>query len=228
MLFKSALLTQASGSIGGMTASHNAGGMYFRSRSVPTNPNTPGQQTVRNAFAAATQRWSNVLTQEQRDEWNAYAANVPVFNNLGDQVHRSGFNWYVGSASLRLQAGEAIVDDGPTVMTLIDIGTISMTSISAASGEIRIEVGDSPAWAADDDDRCLIYVSSQQSPGKKFFKGPFQFHSVVNGDSAAPVDSLSPVVSGLLEGNQLFVRLRVVGVDGRRSSDTIVSGLIGA
>ncbi|KKM06452.1 hypothetical protein LCGC14_1743870, partial [marine sediment metagenome] len=48
MLFKSGLITQGSGSIGGLTASHNRGGMYFRARTIPTNPATSFQTVVRN------------------------------------------------------------------------------------------------------------------------------------------------------------------------------------
>jgi len=43
MKFKSPILSQASGSIAGITFSHNRGGMYVRARAVPTNPGSPQQ-----------------------------------------------------------------------------------------------------------------------------------------------------------------------------------------
>ena len=53
MLFRGTHLTDASGSLSGVTYSHNRGGAYTRNRSIPVNPNTVQQQAVRNAFSSA-------------------------------------------------------------------------------------------------------------------------------------------------------------------------------
>ena len=43
-----ALVADARGSVGGAVISRNAGGAYMRTRTTPTNPNTPIPATLRN------------------------------------------------------------------------------------------------------------------------------------------------------------------------------------
>ena len=110
MLFKSALITQASGSIGGMTASRNKGGAYFRARALPTNPNTPEQQAVRGYLGTLANLWTNVLTPANRVLWDFYAFNVPVINAVGDSIQLTGQQMYIRANVPRLQAGLPRVD----------------------------------------------------------------------------------------------------------------------
>ena len=50
MLFKPTIVASLSGSLGGITASHNRFGAYLRERVIPVNPGTQPQVIVRNAF----------------------------------------------------------------------------------------------------------------------------------------------------------------------------------
>ena len=69
MKFKSALVTQASGSVGGMTFSRNRYGMYTRAKGLPVNPNSEFQQAVRQIFSGLSSAWNGVLTSGQRSGW---------------------------------------------------------------------------------------------------------------------------------------------------------------
>src|SRR5690606_20282519 len=111
---KSALLTTGSGSVGGLTLSHNAGGLYLRARRTPVNPSSLQQQAVRNAMAILTSAWGNVLTESQRQGWTTYGQNTPRTGKLGDQIVLSGISWYVACNVPRLQAGMTRVDAPPT------------------------------------------------------------------------------------------------------------------
>ena len=57
MKILSALATAVSGSIGGITGSHNRGGMYLRSRVIPVNPQTVDQLAARNRLATQSSGW---------------------------------------------------------------------------------------------------------------------------------------------------------------------------
>ena len=46
------LSSAASGKLGGIVASHNRGGQYFRHHSIPVQSRTPAQRLVRYALAA--------------------------------------------------------------------------------------------------------------------------------------------------------------------------------
>jgi hypothetical protein len=93
--FKSQVYASVSGSVGGLTYSHNQGGMYCRARAVPTNPNTSFQQTLRNAMGQLTTRWGQTLTQTQRDAWAVFATNVPVVDSLGESRTIPPLSWYL-------------------------------------------------------------------------------------------------------------------------------------
>jgi hypothetical protein len=94
-----------SGSIGGITGSHNKGGVYIRARAIPTNPNSVRQQATRNAFALWAGNWTNALTQEFRDQWNTYAQNHTIEDALGQDIHINGISWYIMLNSRLFDAG---------------------------------------------------------------------------------------------------------------------------
>lgn len=137
MKFKSGTLTQASGRLGGMVASHNRGGMYFRAGSTPTNPNTSRQQTVRAGFGSIVQRWTQLLTSAQRAGWENYAEQVPVTNVFGDPISLTGQQHYIRSNSVRVQLDLSIIDTAPTILNTGE----PVTSIEATTAETLGVIG---------------------------------------------------------------------------------------
>lgn len=209
-LFKSQIVTQASGSVGGLTYSHNASGMYIRARSIPTNPSTDLQQVVRNAQSTLSQRWSSTLTEDQRAGWATYAKNVKIKNKQGDQINLAGLAMYSRCNVARIQTGGAIVDDAPTVFILGDPlnGTLFQTELSPFLVQI--------AWTGTltATDMVLIYVSQPQNPTINFFKGPFRYQAKAAGN--ALIAALTPNPTWVA-GQRIFVRTRVAYADGRMS-----------
>lgn len=228
MLFKSALLTQASGSVGGIVASHNRGGMYFRARTIPVNPNSPAQQVVRGATQALSTAWQDVLTGAQRDTWKTYGDNVAMTNKLGDQVFLTGQQHYIRSNVPRLVAGLTRIDPGPVIFNL---GTFTDPVLTAAggAGTLSIAFTDADAWTGEDNSAMIIQQSREQAPSINFFKGPFRFNDSIDGDTAIPVTTpqvLTTLFAMTLD-NLMFVRARVTRSDGRLSSAVIIQDVIG-
>lgn len=93
-----------SGSIRGITAASNRGGLYFRGRTVPSNPQSALQNALRSAVAVATGEWSQTLDNIERDSWNQYADQIDWSNAIGQSTRLSGQNMYVRSRSLALYA----------------------------------------------------------------------------------------------------------------------------
>lgn len=125
MLIRYSILAAASGSIGGVTASHGRSGQYVRARTVPVNPSSPFQNQVRIIFGNLSIAWQT-LTDAQRDSWATYAANVPVRNRIGDTIFLTGHTMYIRSNVVRIQAGLSRVDDGPTVFASLQLSTIQI------------------------------------------------------------------------------------------------------
>lgn len=218
MLFKSALVTQASGSVGGVTASHNAGGMYLRARTIPTDPSTAQQIKIRNFVASLANKWSSALSDAQRAAWQVYAANVPLLNPLGDQILVSGINQYTRSNVARLQATMSRVDDAPVIYNTGDF-TDPTIGFDATADEVDVTFTNTDDWANEDDSAMLVWASRPQNRTINFFKGPYQLAGAIDGDSVTPPTSPAAISAPFpaAVGQKVFVIIKVVRADGRVS-----------
>lgn len=218
MKYKSLVYSEASGSIGGITYSHNAGGQYTRVRRTPTDPGSQPQFTIRSIVGALVNHWVDTLTTAQRNAWATYAANVPINDVFGDPRHRSGINHYVRSNVPRIQAGAPRVDDGPTIFNL---GSYTLPTITASESTQEISVAFTVAddWVDEDDSYLIAWSSRPQNPTINFFKGPYRLLGSVEGDSAAAPTSPEAIASpfAFVEAQKLFAKFNVSRADGRLS-----------
>ncbi len=232
MLYKGLLGVELSGALGGVVASHNKGGSYFRERVIPTNPNTPFQQAVRNAVSSLSSFWQDGLIQVQRDGWDVYASNVTLPNRLGDQVNISGLAHFVRSNVTRLQLGFLQVNDAPAVFNLGAYTAPTIASFSEATqlGAIGFAVGTlSDAWANEVDGWLVLFVSPPQNSGVKYYRGPYRVASAIQGDPVPPTSPL-PVTPpfAITSGQRLFARAVTLRADGRYSAESTMTTLVGA
>lgn len=217
MKFKSALITEASGSIGGMTASRNRGGQYFRARAIPVNPNSPQQQAIRGFVASLTSLWNGTLTPGQRDTWDQYALNVPLPDKLGEPRNVGGLAMYVRSNVPRLQGALPRVDDAPAIFNLGAFTNPSFGTFAEATDDFAVTFSAADEWANEDDSAMLVLGSRPTNPTINFFKGPYRFAGLIAGDVALPPTSPATIVNpfGFVAGQRIFVQIRVSRADGR-------------
>lgn len=219
MKFKSALLTDASGSIGGITASRNRGGLYLRARVVPVNPNTPFQQAIRGFVASLTSGWNDTLTIGQRAGWDTYANQVPLPDPLGDPRNVGGLAMYVRSNVPRLQAALPRVDDAPIVFDLGTFTNPTFGTFAAATNDFAVTFDNTDAWANEDDSAMLVLGSRPQNASINFFKGPYRFADLIAGDATTAPTSPATIVNPFAfeAAQQIFVQIRITRADGRLS-----------
>lgn len=231
MLFTSQIISRGSGSIGGLTGSRNRGGNYFRARGMPTNPNTPFQQAIRSFMAQLSATWSSVLTQAARDKWDLYALNVPLPNALGEPINVGGIGMYQRTNVPRLQTTAVELPRQDVAPGTFDLGEFTppvIVSATAATDTLSITFENTDEWANEDDSAMLISISRPQNPGINFFKGPYRFADVIQGDSTTPPTSPAAIVSPFTfeVGQRVFVFIRVTRGDGRLSAsfrDTVLA-----
>lgn len=235
MLYKSALTTAASGSIDGMTASHNRGGRYFRARSIPTDPATSFQLTMRQALLSLSTRYTEILTNAQREAWTIYAADTPVVNPLGDLIILSGQQMYLRCQTPRYQAlmftrpaGTAytpptitIADDAPTTPGAEDVGFLALDAAEAGAGyrtsttslanaTIGWDEGSGATWMGQDEAILLVYLSRSQPQAKNYFRGPYGFAGFVQGAAIEPTSPSSiEAPFPMIEGQRVYWRAQV-------------------
>lgn len=218
MKFKSALMTDASGSIGGMTASRNRGGLYLRSRVAPVDPNTASQNAVRNAFAQLASQWASLLTTSQREAWDEYADQVEIPNPFGDPKQVSGINMYCRSNAPRIQADLERVDDAPTVNNTGEFTSVDAV-VTAVSDDVQIDFDDTDPWVGETGSSMLVYASRPQDLSINFFRGPYRFAGSIDGDATTPPTTPATIALPfpVTAGRKVFLRIRVSRADGRLS-----------
>lgn len=220
MKYKSALTTQASGSLKGITASHNRGGAYLRGRTIPTNPSTVKQGIIRGGLRTLVNRWTSTLSAVQRAAWKVYADNTPKTDVLGDPIILTGQQMYIRANTSRIQASLATVDAAPTTF---DFGSFTPPTLTlgAASATGTLTLLGTDDWiSSGSTNNMLVYTSPPQNPSINFFKGPFQFAAKIPSipANATTVVFTLPIAAGAT-GTRTFFRVTVSRSDGRLSSD---------
>jgi len=230
MLFKGLLATEMSGSLAGITASHNRGGQYFRARAIPVNPASDLQNVIRGALSWLAIRWTGGLTQLQRDAWDTYADNVTVVDRLGASRKLTGLNWYVAANTPRKQAGIILpsypIDTAPIVMTMAQLTPPTIVSATAATEVLSIGFTNTDDWATAVGGALLVYCGIPQSPGMMAYKGPYKYSGKIAGAVVPPTSPL-PITSAIPfgVGNRIHVQFRSVTADGRISPPFRLSAL---
>ena len=231
-LFKGSIVNEISGKLGGNVFAHNAGGQYVRQFRVPTNPNTSRQVQRRNAMAQASVGWRDVLTLGQRDAWNAIAGTITRTNRLGDPITLNGQQAYIRAATVAQLIGEAIPATAPSVTGETELGTIAGAVISAASAtQAVLPIGATPPWAASDDGRLVAFISPNVSPAINFYRGPYAYAGVVDGDGTTAVNlatfdwtSLGTPPANNVTGLKRFIRVYAY-LEGRLSAELQIAAI---
>lgn len=220
MKYTSALLTAASGKLRGIVASHNRGGSYFRGLTVPTNPNTAQQQSVRNNLASLQVTFANTLTGAQRTGWQTYATNTPVTDALGHSITLTGQQMFVKCNSLRLQAGLSVIAAPPGLYGLAAL-TLPVPTIIAAGTTASVAITNTDAWAGEVGGALLIYASRPFGGTINYFKGPYRYAGKVAGAVSPPTSPATVTLPFTIGSATTKMGFRFVAVraDGRPSPE---------
>lgn len=222
MLFSSPVYSKASGSIAGLTYSHNRGGMYTRARVTPTDPASTRQLIIRGAMATLAPAWLNDLTSVQRAGWKTYGDNVSMTNRLGETVYLTGQQHFLRSNVPRIQFGLTMLTTAPTTYNL---GTFTMPSIASAYDDLDINItfDNTDAWAGLSGAQMLLWGGLEQNASRSFYKGPFRSMGAIEGAGTPPTSPATLVSQHqLTEGNVVWVAGRVIQGDGRLSEQFII------
>jgi len=219
MRVRYSVLADASGSFGGLVASHNRAGQYIRTRVRPTNPSSPAQVQVRTIFANLATAWST-LTEAQREAWTTYALNVPVTGAFGEVQHLTGHQMFVRNNAARMQGGLDRVDDGPTTFAAVTLSHVFLTpNASPQTLDMFVQIGD--PWTTELGGALLVYATRQSSPSVLYRKNPFRFVTAILGPFAPPAPRVflpsAPFAMSSFPQNAIFTRFVAVSADGRLS-----------
>jgi len=220
-----------SGSMAGNTFARNRYGNYVRARTKPVNPSSERQNLVRSVLAYLTERWSETVTEDQRDAWRAYADGVVMKNRLGEAIHLSGFNHYIRSNANVCRRNETLYDDAPVINTLPDQDpTLSITT-EVHEQRFNITFDDTMAWCTEDGAWIFFLQGQPQNPQRNFFAGPYRGlkdkKGVDPGGISSPEQSTN--LWTVAAGQKVWYSIRIQRADGRITEpwdvvSTVVAG----
>ena len=160
------LSSAASGKLGGIVASHNRGGSYFRHHTVPTQPRTAAQRAVRNQLASLSSAFRNIGA-TNISGWNALGATVTLKSKLGTTYHPTGQQLFVSCNKHLLEAGiNTELDIAPTIPTIPGIGTFAITQPTPGTAVTTIPW--TVAGGLDASMAVIVRATSVQSAGRTF------------------------------------------------------------
>lgn len=219
MKFEAVFLGGLSGSVGGLTASRNRFGGYFKTKPNPVNPNTDRQQSVRSSFSSVAHAWVEVLDQAQRDIWITYADNVTVKDAFGRDIHLTGYQMYMRTNTVVDENGLVLIADGPTVFTKGPQDATFAVAISAATQLMTVTFDDTEEWVDLDNAGMVVRMSIPQSASVKYLKRQYRIADIILGDSGTPLTSPQTMTAPweVAEDQQVLCQARIVLPDGRLS-----------
>lgn len=226
MKISTGLAGEMSGSIGGITASHNRGGAYLRRRAIPTNPATARQDDVRSGFASAVNAWTNVLTEQQREEWRVFAANTPTVDTLGNPLVLTGQQAYIKANQIRLQISGTLQNNAPEDFNNGPSPVFAVSNPFFDLTDDTLTVGGTIPGTAPAGGVLVLYIGKSQNPSRTFYKGPYQLawqnpFSAAASTWTVEVDITDPEYTSdypIIVGNKTPMRVVLVYNDGRVST----------
>ena len=196
----------SSGSIAGVTHSHNRAGQYTRSRRTPVQTVGTGRKgLVKAAFGAASSAWA-ALSAAVQATWTAYANGHPYTDSLGQSIKLTGHQIYVAVNAMLINCGAAQSAVVPLTDSVFAAGFSAFTAIHA--GAITL----TPTGAGGATDFLLIAVSAPQSGGRSFCKTFNQIDKVPGNSVAAVVLTAlyTAQFGNIAAGQRIFYKLTPV------------------
>jgi hypothetical protein len=190
----------SSGSYQGLTFSHNRYGQYVRGRSIPVNPSSSFQATVRARMATNAAAW-RLLTAAQRVAWNDFGAMISRTDSQGTSYTLNGFSAYCSVNNNRLAAGDTVISD-PVIYTE-PTPLVSITpTLTSASFSLAYTATPLPAST-----RIFWYAGPQRTAGRSF-EGDTRLLTVTAAAAASPSNVLAAYTARFgvpVTGNKIFV-----------------------
>lgn len=211
-----------SGSLQGITSSRNRYGQYKRSRSIPVNPNSGDQGTVRARFGDNSQLWRS-LTDAQRAGWEALGLQIQRTDSLGQTYTLNGQGAFIMLNNNLLAVGDAGITAAPALTTPAGLLTATITT---AGGTLSVAYTATPLAAGT---RLLMYASPQRSAGRQF-ENDYRLIAFTAAAAASPHNLLAAYTARFgapVVGNRIFFSL-VTQLAGWKSAPLNVSIVVAA
>ena len=210
------IVTDGRGKLGGQVFSKNRGGAYIRTKVTPSNPQSPAQTVVRQAFAEFSQNWS-ALTAELITAWNAAVSSWSTTDIFGDLRSPTGKNLYLRLNQNAVLAGYPSFDTVPEKAEMVS-GIV--TSVDLTDGELLCN-GIYEGVGA----RLVLSSSGPVSNGTSYVKNKLRVFFTVLGNDYSTLDAYQSYFAKfgtVVAGQKVFFGIKYVLSNGQTSPTQIV------
>lgn len=200
-------VSQMSGSLGGVTASRNKGGQYFRDRAVPTTATSAPALNAKARLSLYSATWAT-LTDVQRASWHRYGTIKPTIDTLGMPKILTGLQAYVAiNTRLNLAGNAAIV--APPIGSDPNALTTATATFDIGAGTSTLIFTPTPLGATN---KLWLEAAVVDSPGINYIQSFKRFVVASAANLASPYDYQAAVeaVFGPLVVGQKLVLLPMV------------------
>jgi hypothetical protein len=219
------MVGMVSGSVGGMTYSHNRYGTYARRRATPTKVTSEKAESAKQFMTTLSRDWSTVSA-ANRLAWGIWAQNNPVMDRLGDRQVLSGNAAYMRLNNLLAQYGTAVIESPP--VGLAPVGLTSMTlSADLGVGGFHIDFTPTPIGA---NEKLLLWAAVTGSATQNYVENKYRLIAASAAAQAtewACYGIISARLGTMVVGNNVHVRCQVFNVlTGLRSGPISTSAIV--
>lgn len=208
IIIPGAMVSQASGRIGGTIFSRNRGGAYVRNGSIPTTVTTPFAQLIKSVTAAQSQAWAG-LDAAVQEQWREWATQNPVINRLGQSRTLSGHQAFVQINGRLVYAGFTALASPPIGEAPAPFVPGTVTFVDAPlSLKVAFTPTPAPTGVAV---QCYAFLAN--SPGVSYVRNRLALVTTSAAAAATPLDIAQDVVDRFgtpQEGQTLHIGLRAL------------------
>lgn len=221
-------IVQMSGSIAGTTHARNRFGNYSRARTKPVNPNSTLQVAIRSALSYLTTYWHETLSAAQRIAWGTYANAIAMKNRLGETTYLTGFNHFLRSNIVRVQLGQTLCPNAPTILSLPDKDSTFAIAASAATQKVTVTWDDTLPWGDIAASVMGLWMGVPQLTTRNYFGGPWRCNGSIPGNQTSPTEKTA--IFTLVAGQKIWFygRVSTGPTDSRLSEPFYASCVVGA
>lgn len=208
------LIPPSSGSVQGLTYSHNRGGAYTRKRATPVvGTRTPRQGVVKANMTVASQAWQ-LLTPTEQGAWISYANGHPITNRLGSSIKLTGAQYFIKCAAALLNAGQPLPTAPPVSTTIQPVVVVGFAMTDTPAMTLLL----TPGTAGD---FINVGIAKWTSAGVNFNKTFSQVFTAASDAEAIDVTAAWVAFAGGPAVNQkAWLRLTPVNAGGLTGSPT--------
>lgn len=218
------LAAEMSGKLGGVVASHNRGGMYFRRRAKPVIVTTDAALLAKARFSAVSEKWSE-LTVPQREAWTLWGANNPIVDRVGAKITLDGHASFVRCNCLMATLPASMLTLPPTDGPPLGLTSMSLNAV-LGTGKVEIVFAATPLV---DTVRLKVLACVTTSAARNYVKGQLKLIGISAAAAASPLDIKTLVearIGTLQVGDYLHVEVctwdAATGLSGSVWSDSSV------